>query len=222
MTTNDATSEWPYIFIDGPGPVIIALHGTGGTEADAAPLAEELLADAAVIAPRGRVTENGMSRWFRRLEEGVFDVDNVIVQAESLRDFVERTIQERHLEGRPVITAGFSNGANMGLALAILHPDTVQGAVAFSGMYPLGDREAPKDLTDRQFLLLNGQRDAMAPASSVNRLEDQLHRRNAHVDRNIRPGGHGITPEELSTARGWLQALQQDIPEPLVRGASGE
>ncbi|ARC58621.1 Putative hydrolase MhqD [Frondihabitans sp. 762G35] len=206
MSESTAGPDWPHIFIPGSGPVVLALHGTGGTEADAAPLAQTLLPKAAVIAPRGRVLEQGLSRWFRREAEGVFDVDDVIKQALLLNDFIVTITREHGLTGRTVIAIGFSNGANMSLALAMLHPKTVHAAVAFSGMYPFGDKEAPRDLSESRFLLFNGQSDAMAPQSSVHLLIDQLLLRHAHVDYRLRPGGHGITPDELATARGWLES----------------
>lgn len=205
--SEPAVPTWPHVFVAGRGPVVVALHGTGGTEADAVRLAESVLPSAAVIAPRGRVVEHGLSRWFRRHEEGVFDVDDVVEQAGLLDDFITRTLGEHDLTGRRVVAVGFSNGANMGLALAMLHPATVHAAAAFSGMYPFGDREAPRDLSRSRFLLLNGEDDAMAPLGSGNRLAEQLHLRNAHVDRRLRPGGHGITAEELTAARGWLGSL---------------
>ena len=49
------------------------LHGTGGTEDEFIPIAKYLDPLAAIIRPRGRSSENGMPRFFRRLAEGVFD-----------------------------------------------------------------------------------------------------------------------------------------------------
>ena len=52
---------------------LLLLHGTGGNEDDLLPLAQAIAPKAALVAPRGAVTENGMPRFFRRLAEGVFD-----------------------------------------------------------------------------------------------------------------------------------------------------
>jgi predicted esterase len=59
------------------GPVLLTLHGTGGNEHDLVPLAEMLLPGAGVLSPRGQVLERGMPRFFRRLAEGVFDIDDL-------------------------------------------------------------------------------------------------------------------------------------------------
>jgi catechol 2,3-dioxygenase-like lactoylglutathione lyase family enzyme len=50
--------------------VIVALHGTGGNEHDLIPVVQQISPSAPVISPRGRVLENGMPRFFKRLAEG--------------------------------------------------------------------------------------------------------------------------------------------------------
>ena len=73
-----------------PGlPPLLLLHGTGGTEDDLLPLGERLLPGAAQLSPRGQVLENGMPRFFRRLAEGVFDLDDLRRRTHELADFVD-------------------------------------------------------------------------------------------------------------------------------------
>jgi phospholipase/carboxylesterase len=54
---------------------ILLLHGTGGNEEDMIPLAQQIAPEAAILSPRGKVLENGMPRFFRRIAEGVFDME---------------------------------------------------------------------------------------------------------------------------------------------------
>src|SRR6266508_4342164 len=73
-----------------PGaPTLLLLHGTGGDENDLVPLANELMPGAAVLSPRGRVLEHGMPRFFRRLAEGVFDLDDLRARTTELAEFVD-------------------------------------------------------------------------------------------------------------------------------------
>ena len=56
----------------------LLLHGTGGNEEDLIPLAYELDKRAALLSPRGKVLENGVApRFFRRLAEGIFDIEDL-------------------------------------------------------------------------------------------------------------------------------------------------
>ena len=218
MTTGAtaAVEAWPHLYRPGDGVAMLALHGTGGSEEDAMALAAAISPHAAIIAPRGRVIEGGMQRWFRRRSEGLFDVADVHARADELAIFLRDAVEHYGIARQVMIATGFSNGANMALALGALHPDTVDRVLAFSGMYPLGDEDVPGPLTTTKVLLLNGSDDPMAPAASVTRLEAQLTGHGAEVDRQTRPGGHGVTADEVRLAGEWLRALEHSH-QPQVR-----
>src|SRR5919109_2723545 len=77
-------------FIPGTSPrTLLLLHGTGGNERDLIPLGRELDPNAALLSPRGKVLENGMPRFFRRVTEGVFDLEDLKYRSNELADFVE-------------------------------------------------------------------------------------------------------------------------------------
>ncbi len=198
--------EWPHLFRPGePGhPVLLLLHGTGDTEAGIAPLAAHLDAGAGVLAPRGLVREGGATRWFRRLREGVFDVDDVIVRAGQLADFLRAARAGYGIQDSPLIAVGFSNGANVALATALLHPDALDRVVALSGMYPFADRDPIGDVSAVSMLLANGDADPMAPAASVDRLAAVAAQHGARVQRFRRGGGHGVGADDVAAAREWL------------------
>ena len=89
MTTTTLSFIHRFEPATGPGrPPLLLLHGTGGDENDLLPLGRALAPGAALLSPRGKVLENGMPRFFRRLAEGVFDEDDVRRRADELADFV--------------------------------------------------------------------------------------------------------------------------------------
>lgn len=204
--TAVADLDGPHLFRAGSPdkPVLLMLHGTGGNERDIADLATALDPEAGVLAPRGRVTEGGMLRWFRRHAEGVFDVDDVVRRASDLAGFIAWARRRYELGERRIVAVGFSNGANIALATALLHPEAVGRVVAFSGMFPLDDRPLGGDLSQTEVLLLNGRSDPMAPLASVTRLASVLTSRGAEVEQELRDGGHGITATDAAAAAGWL------------------
>jgi phospholipase/carboxylesterase len=201
-------ASWPHLYVPGSERLVIALHGTGGTEQDGIALARRIAPGAAVLAPRGRVAEGASTRWFRRASEGVFDVDDVVFRAQELADFVASARVRYALGALPATAIGFSNGANMALALGLLHPETVLSVVAFSGMYPFGDRVPELHLDSTSILLLNGDADPLAPRESVDTLASNAGRWGATVDRHTRPGGHGITDAEADSAASWLAKVR--------------
>ena len=60
--------------------IFLLLHGTEGDENDLIPIVKMLdIANASILTIRGKVLENGMPRFFRRLAEGVFDLENTLI-----------------------------------------------------------------------------------------------------------------------------------------------
>ena len=72
---------------------LLLLHGTGGSEEDMLPLGQQIAPEAAILSPRGKVLENGMPRFFRRLSEGVFDLEDL-----KFRTMNSQILLNRHLE----------------------------------------------------------------------------------------------------------------------------
>ena len=204
-----AVTDWSHLYREGnaEGPVALTLHGTGGSEHDSVQLADLLLPGQPVISPRGQVNEHGMNRWFARAAEGVFDVDDVIFRAGQLAAYLPDVLEHYGLSGRSVVALGFSNGANIGQALALLHPGVVNTVVAFSGMYPFGDRDPVIDATGVKIFSAGGESDPMAPNASANRLVEVASSHGAEVTRVVRPGGHGITQQEVDQAAAWLASV---------------
>ena len=151
---------------------------------------------AGVLAPRGRVSEGGANRWFRRLAEGVFDVDDVEARADELAAAITEPVTARRSDSRTAPT--WPSRPRCGI------PGSCPAVIAFSGMYPFGDREVTSDLTGLRVLLVGGAADPMAPRASVDRLEATLRDAGADVTRAERAGGHGITDDDLAAARAWL------------------
>src|SRR5207245_11080511 len=92
---------------------LLLLHGTGGNERDLIPLGRELDPNAALLSPRGKVLENGMPRFFRRIAEGMFDLEDLKYRTHELADFVTTAAKRYEIDTKNVIATGYSNGANI-------------------------------------------------------------------------------------------------------------
>lgn len=184
-------------------PPLLLLHGTGGNESDLLPLAERVAPGAALLSPRGKVLEGGMPRFFRRLAEGVFDVEDVKRRAHELADFVEAA-RKTYGIAKP-IALGFSNGANIAAAMLLLRPEALAGAVLIRPMAPLEPATLP-NLKAVAVLMLSGSQDPMSVPASHDRLESLLRGAGADVRHETVPAGHGLVAQDLTIAAEWLSA----------------
>ena len=190
-----------------PGaPTLILLHGTGGDENDLLPLGRMLDERAALLSPRGKVLENGMPRFFRRLSMGVFDEEDLVNRTHELASFVEEATSEYGLDPKRLFAVGFSNGANIAASLLLLHPDLLAGAVLLRAMTPF-ELETLPDLSGTPVYLAAGRSDQMIPAASTERLAELLRKAGAEVTLDWQPGGHGIGRAEVEAARDWLARI---------------
>ncbi|GAB3212113.1 alpha/beta hydrolase [Marinactinospora thermotolerans] len=184
---------------------LLLLHGTGGDEHDLLGLGRTLAPGAALLSPRGKVDENGAGRWFRRVREGVFDVDDVIRRAHELGDFVEEAAGAYGVDPSGLTAVGFSNGANIAAALLLLRPGLLRAAVLLAPAAPLqGRRPEPVDLTGTRVFVGAGTSDPITPLDQAELLVEQLRERGADVWLRTHAGGHAPSPEVVADARTWL------------------
>lgn len=187
-----------------PGlPALLLLHGTGGNESDLIELGHTLLPGAALLSPKGKVVENGMSRFFRRLSEGVFDIGDLKSRAAELGDFVARAQSHYHIESSPMIAVGYSNGANIGSALIFARPDLLAGCCLFRPMVPYQPDSHP-NLTGKAILMLSGALDPTMPPDQPEQLKAIYERCHATVLLHQSNAGHELTSQDIRVAQAWL------------------
>jgi predicted esterase len=185
-----------------PAPLLL-LHGTGGDENDLLPLGEALAPGAALLSPRGKVLENGMPRFFRRLAEGVFDLKDVEARAHELADFVQAAREAHQLGDARPIAVGFSNGANIAAAMLLLRPEVLGGAILFRAMVPIVPASSP-DLRGVRVFLGAGRRDPIASPAETDRLSGLLEQAGAEVTVYWADAGHSLTAGDIAAAKAWL------------------
>jgi predicted esterase len=186
---------------------LLLLHGTGGNERDLIPLGRELDPNAALLSPRGKVLENGMPRFFRRLAEGVFDLEDLKYRTNELADFVSAAAQHYGFSTDQLVAVGYSNGANIAASMLLLRPEIMHGAILFRAMVPLNPEALP-DLSSVRVWIGAGDQDPIVPASEPKRLVELLRRAGADVTIRFAKAGHGLTNDDLEAARHWLGELK--------------
>lgn len=183
------------------GSTIVLLHGTGGDEGDLMPLAAQIAPHATLLGVRGRSTEEGILRWFRRLDAVTYDQADIRAEAEAFAGFVAEATRAYGLDPARLSFLGYSNGANLLGAVLQLHPGMVERAILLRGIQVL--EEAPAaDLAGARVLVTSGARDPygrLAPA-----LIAALREGGASVEAPVLAAGHQLAPEDLTLARDWL------------------
>ena len=184
---------------------LLLLHGTGGSETDLLRLGALVAPGWARLSPRGRVSERGMARFFRRLAEGVFDLDDLRVQTNALADFVTAASSRYGFAAERVVALGYSNGANIAASLLLLRPGTLAGAVLLHPQVPLVPEVMP-DLRNVAVCVTAGERDPLVPPAETRRLVTLLGQAGADVADAWHEGGHELVQSEVDVARRWLEA----------------
>jgi len=182
---------------------LLLLHGTGGNERDLIPLGHELDPDASLLSPRGKSLENGMPRFFRRLAEGVFDLEDLQKRTHELADFVVGASQHYKFAIKQTIAVGYSNGANIAASMLLLRPKILSAAVLFRAMVPLIPETKP-DLRPVRVWIGAGSHDPIIPASSTKDLVELLRVAGADVTIRFFQSGHELTSDDVDLAREWL------------------
>ena len=193
---------------------LLLLHGTGGNERDLIPLGRELDPNAALLSPRGKVLENGMPRFFRRLAEGVFDLEDLKYRTNELADFIAAAGEHYGFATDQLVAVGYSNGANIAASMLLLRPEILGAAILFRAMVPLVPDRLP-ELSSVRVWIGAGDQDPIIPASEAQRLVELLRRAGADVTIRFAKAGHGLTNDDVEAARHWLGALNKSTREKL-------
>jgi len=186
---------------------LLLLHGTGGNERDLIPLGHELDPNASLLSPRGKILENGMPRFFRRLAEGVFDLEDLEMRTNELADFVAAAVGHYKLDADHIVGVGYSNGANIAASMLLLRPEIMHAAILFRAMVPLVPDKMP-ELSSVHVWIGAGDQDPIIPPSEAQRLVELLRRAGAEVTIRFFNAGHGLTSIEVDIAGQWLNELK--------------
>jgi phospholipase/carboxylesterase len=212
MNAANDDLELVHRFVTGEGraasTTLLLLHGTGGDENDLLPLGASLLPGAAILSPRGAVRERGMPRFFARLSEGVFDLEDLAARTEQLIRFVNGAIVKYSLDAHRIVAVGFSNGANIAASVLLTEAGILQGAVLIRAMVPF-EPARPVALDGTPVLLLSGQWDSIATPEQARRLEQLLANAGAAPTLTFFDAGHELTRGDIAAAASFLAVVTE-------------
>ncbi|WP_312797822.1 alpha/beta hydrolase [Tianweitania sp.] len=203
-------------------PTLILLHGSGGNETSLMDLAAKVAPGSALLGIRGRVVQDGINRWYKRVTPTTFDQDDIRSEANAFAKFMTTAQKDYGIDLNNAIYLGYSNGANLLAALSFLHPDLVQRAALLRPMMVL--KTLPDvNLAKDSILAVAGKNDATY-GSFAPGLADALRGKGAEVVGKTVELGHLLGDADVSAVKTWLASLQeeQQAPAATTLAASAE
>lgn len=195
---------------------VIFVHGYGADGADLLGLADPLaphLPQTAFYAPNAPqpCTNNPAGfQWFPiPWLDGSSEAEataGMAAACDDLNAFVDQVLEDEGLEPQALALVGFSQGTMMSLHIAPRRPDPVAAIVGFSGRLLTPETLTAQARSKPPVLLIHGDADEMVPVASLSEAADTLvaagFETYTHISRNV---GHGIAPDGLSLALGFLR-----------------
>lgn len=188
--------------------LVILLHGSGGNETSLVPMASKIWPRATLLGIRGRVMQDGGTRWYKRITPVKFDQKDIKLEANAFVTFLTRLADDKELDLTHATFVGYSNGANLLAATMMLHPDLVKRAVLMRSM-PVLDNAPAANLSKARVLTITGEDDKLyspfAPALSA-----LLRSGGARVDARTIDADHMLGEKDVAAISQWVASLGPD------------
>ncbi|WP_295735695.1 alpha/beta hydrolase [uncultured Bartonella sp.] len=190
------------------GEVIILLHGSGGNETTLVPFARPIWPKATLIGIRGRIVQNGETRWFKKITPTKFDEKDASSEADAFVKFMGNLAEDHHFDLSRVTFVGYSNGANLLAVIMMRHPGFARRAILMRSMPVIGNM-GKEDLSKNRILIISGKNDALyspfAPA-----LLSVFKKNGAKVDAAMVDSDHMIGEADRDVIVKWMKEQNPD------------
>ena len=198
-----------------PRPLLVALHGYGGSKRqmmrEARRLAPDNFAVAALQGFHQHIREpkepGGPLRygfgWFTNFHPEEF----VALHHKTTLELIDSLTGEGVADGARVFLLGFSQSGALNYRFAFTHTNVLRGVVGVCGGLPGDwDESGRYSATAADVLHLCGARDEFYPPARVADYERRLRTRARDVEVRHYDAGHEITPAMRADVRAWLRA----------------
>lgn len=145
--------------------VLLLLHGHLGNENAMWILTDPLPDTYIMLAPRAPVQTGNEQYSWHKISRQWPDIEKYQEMTNALLSRVDHWIQEKNLDIDQYDVMGFSQGAVMAYALAILHPERIGKIAALAGFIPQTWQSEldQKSLSGKSFFIAHGTQDEMVP-----------------------------------------------------------
>jgi phospholipase/carboxylesterase len=179
----------------GPHPALLMLHGWTGDENSMYIFAQRLPKDAMLISPRGlHPAPRGGYSW--QAQQGHFwpTIEDLRPAVQGLRELLTaRNFPTADLSRLRLV--GFSQGAALSLAAALLHPDWMRAVAVMSGFMPKGVSSLLPEwpLEGMPVFVTHGSQDDTVPVAEARAAVGMLEKAGAQVHYCEEDVGHKLS-----------------------------
>ncbi len=132
--------------------------------------------------------------------------DSMAKSIDDINAFLDKVLADEGLSADRMVLVGFSQGTMMALHIAPRRDHAVAGVVGFSGRLLLPEVLAAEAKVKPPVLLLHGDQDPMVPFADMGLAAEALGAAGFDVATYVmKDTGHGISPDGLSVALGFLR-----------------
>lgn len=183
-------------------PPLVLLHGSGRSEAELIPLADEIAPQRPYMSLRGGVDWEGGFAFFRRNPDRSLDHDDLREQTARICRFIGAVVEQGVLR-QPPILLGFSNGAIMAASILHTQPGLASGAILLRPLSPApGKAFAP--MPGLPVLITAVENDERRRPDDSVLVKTQFENCQADVRSYLLPTGHGLHESEAGLIRDWI------------------
>ena len=193
-------------------PVLVALHGYGGTKESMLALAQRMCGDRLAIASLQGPHQHTQPRRGSREVRIAFgwgtmhnSQQNQAVHHEFVRRVIRNMSGHHPIDRKKIFLLGFSQSVALNCRFAFTFPDTIRGLIGVCGGIPGDWNSSPRyrrSATD--ILYVSGTKDPFYPLSRVEPFKAVLELRAPSVEHVFVPTGHVFPRRCVSLIRRWL------------------
>jgi phospholipase/carboxylesterase len=196
----------------GDVPILILLHGFGSNEKDLFELAKGVSEEWMVVSVRGlhRIQENGYCWYDVKMVDGkiTIDINELLHSKREIEKFTGDLLNKYKINGRRIVLAGFSQGANMAQSVGLANPNIICGFGVFSGRWVEEFKpyiSKTSDLKEMKAFISHGTNDTMLKREYMEENLRLLKGLGVQCFTSEDKTGHVISPKQWNEFSIWLK-----------------
>lgn len=195
-------------------PVLILLHGYGSNEKDLFSFSNQIPDNWLVVLVRAPFSiGNNRYKWYNVEmvnEKITMNFEDEEKSRMAILKLIDQIVLKYKADKNKVVVAGFSQGANMSIGLALTEPTKVLAAGCFSGRFmeeikPLIHQK--ERLKSKQVFISHGTADTMLPIRYAEENQEILKGFGIEITLSTDNVAHSISNKQLNEFVEWIKAL---------------